>query len=460
MDPFDAEQLVGDLWLEFLQGRERSQEWQRWALGRQEMPDLPDTATNEYQDLQERASTPWLSLVVQSVVQALFVEGYRRDGDDEDVMLWAAWQANRMDARQSQVYDAAGTTGVAYTAVLPTGSPGERRRPLVDGTALVPEWRTYSSDEMTAFYESPHDEWPVYALAAQPAPSWKKDDGLWTVQLVDGEFVHQLTVRNGVPRFVESTPHEIGHVPVVRFVNRQTISGRAVGEVEPYTALAARIDQDVFDRLIVQRFASWRVKWATGMVVPKNDEERREIELMLTASSVLVNEEPEGKFGSLPETPLDGHLRAPMEDVRMLAAVSQTPPTVLTGDLSNISADALAAVEAAFNRKIEQRKVSFGESWEQCFDLTARLMGITPDFNAQVRWRDMESRAMSQLADAFGKLATQLQLPVEVLWDKVPFLTDQDRQRAKTLRDQGMGMGDLLAELQRGQTSLTDAVPV
>jgi len=271
---------------------------------------------------------------------------------------------------------------------------------------------------------------------------------------MDDEFVYQLQITNGVPMVVDVSEHGIGHVPVVRFVNRQTISGRAIGEVEPYTAVAARIDQDVFDRVIVQRFGSWRVRYATGMVTPATEEERQAQELFLTVSSFLTSDSPDTKFGSLPETALDGHLRAPMEDVRMLAAVSQTPPTVLTGDLSNISADALAAVEAAFNRKIEQRKESFGESWEQCFDLTARLMGIPVDHSAQVRWRDMESRAMSQTADAFGKIATQLELPVEVLWDKLGFLTDQDRERARELRSQGSGGVDrLLAELASGQSS-------
>src|SRR5690606_33367840 len=131
----------------------------------------------------------------------------------------------------------------------------------------------------------------------------------------------------------------------------------------------------------------------------------------------------------------------------------QTPPTVLTGDLSNISADALAAVEAAFNRKIELRKMSFGESWEQRFDLTARLMGLTVDHAPQGQWRDMDSRWVAHTADALGKLAQSLELPVEVLWDKLGFLTDQDRQRARELRAAGGAMDQLLASLTSGLTA-------
>lgn len=453
MDAVEAERLVSDLWPELLDARERSRELQRWALGRQELPVVPDTANSEYRSLQERAITPWLSLVVQSVVQALHVEGYRRFDDDEDTVLWSAWQANRMDARQAPVYEAACTTGVAYVAVLPTGTPGERRLPKVRGEMPVPEWRTYSSTEMIGFYEGPHDEWPTFALTGQRAPRWQREDDKWFAQLLDGDAVYTLRVQNGKPAFVDAVEHGIGHVPVARFVNRQTISGRAIGEVEPYTAVAARIDQDEFDRMIVQRFGSWRVRYATGMVTPATEEERRAQEMVLQVSSFLTSDSTETQFGSLPETPLDGHLRAPIGDVRALAAVSQTPPTVLTGDLSNISADALAAVEAAFNRKIELRKMSFGESWEQCFDLTARLMGLTVDHAAQVQWRDMESRSLAQTADALGKLAQSLELPVEVLWDKLGFLTDQDRQRARELRAAGGAMDQLLASLTSGLTA-------
>lgn len=455
------ESLAGRLWVDHRDNRERSIEWQKWALGKQDLPVIPNTATDEYRQLQEKAITPWLGLLVQSLAQALIVEGYRPTAASEDNVLWAAWQANRMDAKQIGVYDAAFTTGVSYVAVLPTGSPRPRHRPTVQGDLAVPEWRPYSSAEMTAFYEGPHDEWPAYALAAERAPVWgQPQDGRtrWRLTLFDDRFVYIMDMTEGDTPVLVDEPRSHGYdsPPVVAFTNRKTVTGRVVGEVEPYVAVASRIDQDVFDRLIVQRYGSWRVRWATGLEQPPTAEEAEKIQKELLVNDVLVNSSPDGRFGSIPETPLDGHLRAPIEDVRMLAAVSQTPPTVLTGDLTNISAEALAAVEAAYNRKVEQRKLSFGESWEKVFDITAEMMGLEADHSAQVRWRDMESRSMAQTADAFGKLAQMLEIPVEVLWDKIGFLTDQDRQRAKEIRDSQGGFDDLLRELSRGQTSVPE----
>lgn len=444
LDELSVPGQLQELWPEFLESRRQSEEWENWALGQQTLPTIPDSSTSEFKELQKKSITPWTGLIVQSIAQALDVEGYRtRTG--EDSALWEAWQVNRMDSEQAGLYEAALTTGVAYLTVLP------------DPDSTFPEWRPYSSAQMTAFYESPFDEWPVYAIFGEPLPKWQRGDAdeAWRIMFLDNENVYHMrqsrrgsTVAGEVEwsAVVEETmPHRFGVCPVVRYVNRQTLKGRAIGEVEPHVAVASRIDQTVFDRLVVQRYASWNVRYATGLADPMKDmtlsEEQRKAlarqqELMLKVGDVLVTENSNAKFGSLPATPLDGHLRAAIDDIRMLASVSQTPPQLLTGDINNVSAEALAAIEASFNRKVAQRKQNFGEAHEQAFRLTASIIGVEPDDTAQVIWRDMESRSLAQTADALGKLRQMLEIPPEVLWDHVPFLNDQDRQKAKQLRDE------------------------
>ena len=457
LDEAEVAGLLKELWPEWLENRDQSKEWEDWALGRQKLPTIPDTATYEYRELQRKSITPWLGLLVQSLAQALDVEGYRTSTDD-DSALWQVWQANGMDSKQTGLYEAALTTGVAYMTVLPTAT-ARGRRPLG-----MPEWRPYSSAEMTAFYESAFDEWPVYAVAAERAPRWQErevGESVWRVTLFDATHVyfvtHSTRGTGWLSQLDDVRQHGLNRPPVIRYVNRQTITGRAIGEVEPYIAAASRIDQDVFDRLVVQRFGAWRVRYATGLVNPANDqtlseEERKarlkEQELMLKAGDILTSDSPDTKFGDLPASEMDGHLKAAIEDIRMLASVSQTPPQLLTGDISNVSAEALAAIEASFNRKVEQRKQNFGESHEQAFALSASIMNIDVDPSAQVRWRDMESRSLAQTADALGKVAQMLEVPVEVLWDHLPFLTDQDRERALQQRQQMDAIGRLFADLQ------------
>lgn len=65
-----------------------------------------------------------------------------------------------------------------------------------------------------------------------------------------------------------------------------------------------------------------------------------------------VIDNPEARFGDFAQTEVDGRLRTYESVVRTLAAIAQTPPHVLLGDLINLSADALAAAEASTQRKI------------------------------------------------------------------------------------------------------------
>lgn len=460
LDELEAASLVSKLWPDWLDNRDRSKEWENWSLGKQNLPVIPDSASFEHRKLQEKAITPWLGLLVQSLAQALIVEGYRSAVVDENSVMWNVWQANGMDSKQVALYEGALTTGVAYVAVLPTAPISTRRLSVqLADDVKAPEWRLYTSAEMTGFYESPHDDFPAYAVAGERLPRWMEkagDPGRWRITMFDDTSVYILDqTDHNVPVVTSIRPHGLSVTPIVGYVNRQTITGRALGEVEPYVAVASRIDQDVFDRLIVQRYASWRVRTATGLDIPDSNlqpEAAAALKLELKASDILAGGAGVD-FGSLPETQLDGHLRAPIEDVRMLAAVSQTPPTHLTGDLANISAEALAAIEAAYNRKVEQRKVSFGEAHEKAFALSSQILRQEVDHAAQVRWRDMESRSLGQVADAYGKFAQMLEIPVEVLWDKLGFLDDQDRQRARALRSEGDVIGDLLQTLANGQTS-------
>src|SRR5690606_28183203 len=119
---------------------------------------------------------------------------------------------------------------------------------------------------MTAFYDDPaSDEWPVYAMEVQAAKI-NGNDG-WVVNLYDDEARHRIHVDSIGSTFdyITSEEHGLGVCPVVRWANQLDLEGRSAGEVEPFIPVAARIDQTVFDRLVVQRFASWVVRTVAGM---------------------------------------------------------------------------------------------------------------------------------------------------------------------------------------------------
>jgi hypothetical protein len=116
---------------------------------------------------------------------------------------------------------------------------------------------------------------------------------------------------------------------------------------------------------------------------------------------------------------------------------------------ANMQAESLAAARSALMAKSAERREGFGESHEQLFRLTAKIRNRPEEaraFDMEVRWRDTEVRPLSQAADALGKLAAQVGVPLEMLWGMIPNWTDSDVERAKSLV-QTQGFDALLNEL-------------
>lgn len=441
--------ISNDLLPKLYAEKERLDRIDKWARHDHDDPYTPAVATAEYKKLRQHAPTPWLSLVVTSVAQSLFVDGYRRADAPDDSSAWQIWQANGLDARQIAIHRAALTYGASYVVVLPGESP-------LTGES-TPVIRGVSPRHMLAWYEDPAaDEWPVYAL--------QQTRGVY--RLLTADHIHTLTSSSSELQLISSEPHDAGVCPVVRYANLLDLEGRTDGEVEPYITVAARIDQTTFDRLLVQRFSSWVVRTVSGMSVSETTDATGETagqaKMRLSAEQLLIASDPDTRFGSLPATPLDGFIAAHEADVRSLAAVTQTPAHELLGQMANLSAEALAAARASLTAKVTERQHSFGESHEQMLRLASALTGDlvgAGDYASQVRWRDTEIRSLAQAADALGKLATMLGVPVEILWEKIPGWTDQDLQRAKALAEKGGTVDALMRELLAAQQSAPVAGP-
>ena len=427
----------------------------RWARWDHEDPHRPRQATQEYRELAARSQAPWGDLIVGSVAQTLYVEGYRRPDEPEDSVGWDIWQANGMDSRQVALHRSALTYGIAYGFALPGNTLGGDPMPVMRGV---------SPRDMIAVYEDVAvDDWPVYAFRVA-----KTGEG-WTLSVFDDEVVHKMYVENlgGKPQGdIQIDIHAAGVCPVVRYTNRFDLEGRTAGEIEPFIPVLGRIDQTAFDRLVVQRFASWIVRTIAGMSVSDSAEAANvtagEVAQQLKVSDILIADDPDTKFGSLPATSLDGFIKAHESDLTVLAATSQTPAFELLGQMANMSAEALAAAKSSQTAKSDERKHTFGEDHEQFIRLASHLAGDTEgaaDFNSQVVWADTTIRSLAQAADAYGKMATLLQIPPQVLWSKIPGLSQGDIDEAKAILEDG-GALDALARALQGAQDPVETQPV
>lgn len=435
--------------------RDRLTRIDNYLHGRHDEPYMPNNADAEYRLIAQRSVSNWTPLLVDTPAQAMYVDSFRRGtvhaGDataEAETPEWMHWQRSGLDARQQAVYRGALGYGHSFTLT-------ERTRKGVRTKGLSP-LRT------AALFEDPaNDDVPYVALTVTKEPQDNdKLDGearMWDntneYKVNFKSYTDDKSVRVSSPK-----PHGASENPVTRFTAAVDLEGRTMGVVEPMIPLQNRINQTVFDLLVTQTYASFKVRWVTGMAPPMQMEPEYDddgnligqhpvldeygnpvpADINHNAKRFLFAEDKDTNFGTLDETPLNGFIESIDMSIRHLAAVSQTPPHHLLGQIANLSAEALTAAETALSRKVEEFRKSFGESWERVFRLAAELDGIVSsaeDFDGEVIWRDMESRSLAQSADALGKLADQLEIPKRGLWARIPGVTAGELATWEELRE-------------------------
>lgn len=454
-----VEEMVQHYLPDYQEQRSMAEELDRWVTVQNEQASMPkERTTEEYRTLQEIAKTPWARLIVTEVAQSLYVDGYRHSGDSDNSPVWGKiWQPNGLDARQIPIHRGALNHGLAYGISL----PGKDDTSVVRGVSARKGIALFRDDPL-----DPEDEWPLVFMQVDEIRSTTTGPLVNRIALVDEERIYYVhhEVDSDRYTYIDERVHGTGVVPVVRFANQLDLDGESMGEIEPVLPLLRRIDQDAFDRLVIQRGQSWQVRWATGMEMSgKSDADLDRMNRKMAVTDVLAAENPESRFGSLPATSSHDLVQARDSDIRDLAAATQTPPHHMLGLSPNVSAEGLVEAQASLMRKIEERQASFGDSWERLLRLSAYQMGMTKeagDFAAEVRWRDTESRSLNQVADALGKMAKLLGVPPQMLWERLPDWTDQDTERALELLRDESDEQELLRRMTSGTTSAEVAADV
>jgi SPP1 Gp6-like portal protein len=302
----------------------------------------------------------------------------------------------------------------------------------------MPVLKGFSPRKLTVLYDDV-DDWPQMALRVDPAAG-----GGFLYRLYDDIGVYTFTgdTTDESLKFVSEELHGIGICPIVRFDNEVDLDEDNPGEVEPLMSIQDQIDVTTFGLLVAQHFQAFRQRYILGWTAESETEV-----LKAAASRIMTFEDKDIQVGDFEQADLTGYLKSREDSLKHAATLSQTPVHELVGALVNLSAEALVAAEAGHRRKVNERQASFGESWEEVLALAGEVGGFSVAEDAQVRWRDTESRAFAATVDALGKLVTMMGVPAEELWERIPNVTQQDVQRWKEKREQSGALDELNALL-------------
>ncbi|MCG7592394.1 phage portal protein [Mycobacterium sp. PSTR-4-N] len=409
---------------------DRIDEYVDGKIGR---PHIPDDADEEVKEIHAICVHNVLTLVLDAFIQNLSVVGYRRGDAEVNDEAWKKWQANRMDARQAEIYTSTVKYGVGYVVA-------ERES---DGL----KWRPRSPRQLLALYRDPQvDWWPQYALETwvdstdgKPrrkgllfdathiypldlgelsAPIRDEDDKIRKVPISVGESsVGTARAHGGVFR---GRPV----CPVVRYVNRPDSEDLIEGEIDRLVIDQRAINEVNFDRLMVARYGAHPQNVIAGWTGTRND-------LLKTAvNKTWTFEDADVKASRLQGASLEPYNALIEKLEEHVARRAQISPTYVMSGMVNLSADALAAAERNQQRKLGAMRESHGESHEQLLQLSAAMDGdaaTAEDESAEVIWKDTEARAFGAMTDGIYKIASALHegLPIEPLLPLVPGISQQ-----------------------------------
>jgi hypothetical protein len=385
----------------------RALRYQQYYDGTTDVLALMDTEERRtFRNFLRESGANWCELVVNAVAERLEVTGFRFAGADTEP--WDIWQASQMDADSKLVQTDALVTSSGFVLV----QPDEENE---TGVAITPE----SPLEVTVLYENGDRRRRRAGYKA-----YADDDGALTeVLILPDEIVTWYPGAAGP----EGEPNPAGEVGLIEVVPQPRTYGPPRSELTSAIGIQDRINTTIFNRLVATDYGAFRQIWATGVKIARETiarddgtETTRNIRPFdVGANRLLANENPDGRFGSFPESTLGGYLGSVEQDVNQMAAITQTPPHYLLGQMVNLSADAIKAAEAGLVAKVRHRALFIGEAWEEVMRFALRLTGspAAADTNAEVVWADFETRSEAQRVDALVKMAT-LGVPREVLWER------------------------------------------
>jgi hypothetical protein len=369
-------------------------------------------------------SDNWVQVVADSPVERLTVTGFQAAGEERaDSDLWRVWQVNGLDTDSQLGFLGSVIDGRSFALVW--GDPDDEDNPVVtfeDGAQCIVAYEPGSRRRRRVGLKRWEDGGFDYATLYLPDEVWKfqraqlgKRDKSFQESDVDDEL------RRWQPREMgdepNPQPNPMGVVPLVELPNKPMLVTDPISDVAGVVAI-----QDAINLLWAQMFtasdyASFPQRVVMGAerpMIPK-----------LNAAGEIIGKQPvdlqkfavervlwitgkDAKIAEWQAANLEAYTKIIEVAVGHLAAQTRTPQHYLVGKMANLSGDALLAAETGLVKRVDEKKLWYGQALREVARLILLARGEDAKAKAMragaVLWADSESRSYAQLADALLKL--------------------------------------------------------
>lgn len=410
--------------------RARIEYWRRYYEGDQDLPAGPSQHQDAYRRFQRLARTNLCRLAVDSMVPRLQITGFR-DGSkspEQDNPVWALWQAAKMDARQFSIWRKALSRSTAYVIVGVDPKDSSKPRVTIEGPENViverdPADPTMRLAALRLWHDSITNRWMATLYLPGVRFHWRTKKSQQSNLVID-ETATGLSWRPEAWELRTEPGRSLPDVPVVEFMNGDP-------DEEPEAEFAVGIDVQnrlnltLLNRLTAERYGAFRQSYltnyetvideVTGLAIPPYNPGADQI---ITIPPPEPGQPPT-ELHQLQQTDTTGILRSVEADMRAFAAVTTTPVYYLPGDLINIGADSIMALDAGHVAKIRQLNGYWGEDMEEVLALMANVAGIERDLaSSEVVWARPENFNPAAVADYMSKLVAA-KVPLTMVAEEV-----------------------------------------
>lgn len=411
----EATDLTPQEWLARLGPKLRDRQpmiswWRRYYDGDHDLPAGPQQHRDAYRRFQALARTNLCFLCAESRVHRTQVIGFR-DPKVKDNAMWELWQAARLDARQSSIYRKAWSRSAAYVTVGPDPKRSGVPRVTIEGPEnVIVETDPADSSRRLAALRLWHDSiarrWMATLYLPGVRHAWASKREFKSGMLSGGSLSFKPEAWE--PR--SDPARSTAEVPVVPFLNGDP-------DEDPSAAFHRGIDVQnrlnltLLNRLTSERYAAFRQTLLLNYEIEEDPVTGDPISPYNPGADQVITfpppdpGNPATQVISLPQTDTSQMLRGVEADMRAFAAVTITPVYYLPGDLINIGADSIAALDAGHVADIRQSMSYWGENLEEVMQLMADVAGLDRDLSmAEVVWARPENFNPAQVADYLVKL--------------------------------------------------------
>ncbi|MBA2504817.1 MAG: phage portal protein, partial [Thermoleophilaceae bacterium] len=380
----------------------------------------------------------WCPLVVDSSAERLMVQGFRfgleQSADDE---AWAIWQANGLDAQANMAHTEAIKLGESYWLVEPPPR----------GSSDPPRITAEHPSQVIVAHEPGDRRRRLAALK-----KWTDDDGFAYANL----YLPQVTLKYRSQQKLAATggrvsgrinwttrtddpggENRLGEVPVIVLPNAPGMLRGGRSDLKSGIPIFDALNKLLSDMMIGSEYQAFPQRVLLGVEVPKDPvtgQPARAAELQASQSRLWTFSSPDAKVAEFNAADLNNYVVAREHLVRHLTAQTKMPPHYVSGQIVNAAAAALKAAETGLISKVRDKMPAFEEGHEDMMRLAFRALGNErrgSETQAELIWRDPESRSFGELIDGLVKLRT-LGVPLEVLWERAGF-SPQEIQRMTKL---------------------------